>query len=84
MYDLKSRINLCSTLASASLLFITPHCFNITSSLLLPPLASNIQKVTHHLLEEVEEAYDDNRDMTYSPEEEDHEEKHCRNDRRTP
>jgi hypothetical protein len=37
-------------------------------------LASNIQKITHHLLEEVEEALDDNKDMTYNPEEEDHEE----------
>jgi hypothetical protein len=47
-------------------------------------LASNIQKVTHHLLEEVEDALDDNKDMTYNPEEEDHEERHCRNGQRTP
>jgi hypothetical protein len=38
-------------------------------------LASIIQKVIHHLLEEVEEAWDDNRDMAYNPEE-DHEGKH--------
>jgi hypothetical protein len=35
-------------------------------------LTSNIQKVTHHLPEEVEEAWDDNKDMAYNPEEEDH------------
>jgi hypothetical protein len=39
-------------------------------------LASNIQKVTHHLSEEVEEALDDNTDMAYNPKEEDHERKH--------
>jgi hypothetical protein len=44
------------------------HFFSST-----PPLASNIQKVTHHLLEEVEESLDDNTDMAYNPEEEDHE-----------
>jgi hypothetical protein len=37
-------------------------------------LTSSIQKVIHHLLEEVEEAWDDNRDMAYNREEEDHEE----------
>jgi hypothetical protein len=35
MHDLKSRINFCLTLASTSLLLITPPCFNITSSLFL-------------------------------------------------
>jgi hypothetical protein len=30
----------------------------------------------HHLPEEVEEAWDDNKDMTYNPEEEVHEEKY--------
>jgi hypothetical protein len=44
-------------------------------------LASNIQKVTHHLPEEVEEALDDNTDMAYNPEEEDHKERHYRNGR---
>jgi hypothetical protein len=39
-------------------------------------LTSSTQKVTHHLPEEVEEALDDNRDMTYNPKEEVHEEKH--------
>jgi hypothetical protein len=39
-------------------------------------LASNSQKVTHHILEKVEEALDDNKDMAYIPEEEDHEGKH--------
>jgi hypothetical protein len=38
-------------------------------------LASNIQKATHHIPEEVE-ALDDNKDMAYNPEEEDHEGKH--------
>jgi hypothetical protein len=47
------------------------HFFHFT-----PPLKSNIQKVTHHLPEEVEGALDDNKDMTYRPEEEDHEGKH--------
>jgi hypothetical protein len=37
-------------------------------------LTSGIQKVIHHLLEEVEEVWDDNRDMTYNREEEEHEE----------
>jgi hypothetical protein len=46
------------------------HLFSFT-----PPLASNIQKATHHLPEE-EEALDDNKDMTYKPKEEDHEGKH--------
>jgi hypothetical protein len=45
-------------------------------------LTSNIQKVTHHLPEEVEEALDDdNTDMAYNLEEEDHEERHYRNGR---
>jgi hypothetical protein len=44
-------------------------------------LASNIQKVTYHLPEEVEEALDDTTDMTYNPEEEDYEERHYRNGR---
>jgi hypothetical protein len=39
-------------------------------------LASNIQKATHHLPEDVEEALDDNKDMAYNPEEEDLEGKH--------
>ena len=65
MHDLKSRINFCSILASASLSFL--HFFSST-----PPLTLNIQKVTHYLPEEVEEAWDDNRDMAYNPEEEDH------------
>jgi hypothetical protein len=45
------------------------------------PSTLNSQKVTHHLLEEVEDALDDSKDMSYNPEEEDHEERHCRNDR---
>jgi hypothetical protein len=44
------------------------------------PLASNIQNITHHVPEEVEEALDDSKDMAYNPEAEDHEERHCRND----
>ena len=65
--------------------FLHPHHF-FSSSLLhffssTPPLASNIQKVTHHLPEEVEEAWDDNKYMTYNPEEEDHEEEGVHNQR---
>jgi hypothetical protein len=52
--------------------FSYPHHFFSST----PPLASNIQKVTHHLPEEVEEALDGYTDKAYNPEEEDHEGKH--------
>jgi hypothetical protein len=72
MHDLKSRIKFSQ--------FLHPyHFFSYT-----PPLTSSIQKVTHHLPKEVEEALDDNKDMTYNLEEEENEERHCRNGRRTP
>jgi hypothetical protein len=54
----------------------------ITSFSSIPyPLASSTQKVTQHLLNEVEEALDDSKGMAYNPEVEDHEERHYRNDR---
>jgi hypothetical protein len=71
MHDLKSRIKS----EFAQLLHLC-----ITSFLLLPLLASNTQKVTHHLPEEVEEALDGSKDMAYNPEEEDYKERYCRND----
>jgi hypothetical protein len=69
MHDLKSGIKISQFL----------HLHHFISS--TPPFASNTQKVTHHVPDEVEEALDDNKDMTYNLDEEDHEERHCRNRR---
>jgi hypothetical protein len=49
---------------------------NITSFLSLPLWHQISKKVTHYLLEEVEDALDDNKDIAYNPEEEVHEGKH--------